>query len=232
MITFKSIFLSIVLLVFQASQVTAQSTSNSQDKKYSLTIGTGYFGASVRTTSIAYENADYNQNISPGFTYFASLDYKLSEQFAIGLGYNGNYASAKFIENAVINGQQVNGFLKAGAVANSHVLVNLSYASVREGIQPFVKLGLGYFKNQVELGDVPLSLTDNVEVEMFPDFKYASIGIIPELGVKHGKLLFSAAYTLPFGALTGETVPGGFESQGSISSSGIQINLGYQIPVF
>ena len=229
--TINHTLLTLILCLCTFSMM-GQSNSNKEEKSYLLTIGAGYFGAILNESSIAYENAQYQQNVNPGFSYYASVDYIVSEHFSLGLGYNGEYASAEFIENAVVNGEQVNGFLEAGAVANGHVVLNMTYTFSGVEFQPYVKMGLGYFKRQVELGDIPLSLTNNVEVEIFPDYKYSGLGLIPELGVMFRSLRFSAGYSLPFGELKGEDVPGGYESQGSISSSGVQITVGYRFPLF
>lgn len=46
-----------------------------------------------------------------GFSYLVSLDYVLSDRFSIRIGFNGNYAKAYFIREAVVNNHIVNEYL-------------------------------------------------------------------------------------------------------------------------
>src|SRR5690606_32258123 len=103
----------------------------------------------------------------------------------------GNYGKARFIKNAVINGEQINGYLEAGALANSNVLLNVTYWPGKAGLQPYAKVGAGFFISELELGDIPLRLTDNVEKELFPDYKSDGFGILPELGLKYNQFTLS-----------------------------------------
>ena len=227
--SFTYILITIALsLVFG----TAYAQEVSEEKKYSLSIGTGYFVPLLSEDGIAFSNATYDPQIGAGLTYFASFDYAVSEKFSVGLGFNGNHAGADFIRDVTVNDELVNGYLEAGAVANAHLVINCTYVKTGEGIEPFAKLGLGYFTEEVELGDVPLELTDNIEVEMFPDFKSSGFGVLPEIGVRYNAFSFSAAYSLPFDDLTGEAVKEGFVSTGSIASQGLQFNVAYKILLF
>jgi hypothetical protein len=122
--------------------------------------------------------------------------------------------------------------LEAGAIANSKILLNLTYASYGEGIQPSAKLGIGFFQNQVEMGDVPLELTNNVETELFPDYKYSGIGLMPEVGLSYNSISLSVGFSVPFDELEGEVIEGVPPSVGEISSMGLQVNLAYRIPLF
>jgi hypothetical protein len=228
----ESIITSLITIILSVFTVQISAQDATQENNYSLAFGLGYFAPILSEEGITFSNATYNPQVGAGFSYFASFDYKLSEKFALGMGFNGNYAGAEFIQNAIVDDQQVNGYLEAGAVANTHILLNLTYARPGEGIQPYAKLGVGYFIEQVELGDVPLELTNNVETELFPDFKSSGIGLLPELGARYNDLAFSVAYSFPFDDLTGETVPGGYLSVGSIASQGLQINVTYRISLF
>ena len=122
--------------------------------------------------------------------------------------------------------------MEAGAIANSKILLNLTYASYGEGIQPSAKLGIGFFQNQVEMGDVPLELTNNVETELFPDYKYSGIGLMPEVGLSYNSISLSVGFSVPFDELEGEVIEGVPPSVGEISSMGLQVNLAYRIPLF
>ena len=133
----------------------------------------------------------------------------------------------------MVNGSQLDGYLEAGTVSNLAFLLNLTYAPAKSGVQPYARLGVGYIIQQAELGDVSLSLTNNVEFELFPDYKFAGLGILPEVGIKYNSLSLSAAYGLPFGDLTGEEEsPDAYPSVGSISSRSLQIDLAYRISLF
>jgi len=223
----KGLILPFLLAVF----ILANEELHAQypDKKIELSFGAGYFATQLDHEGVIRSDATFAPEVGPGFSYFASVDYRLNEKFAIGLGFNGNYAQGEFIQNAIIDNQIVNGYLKAGAIANSHLLVNLTYAPQGDGFRPYGKLGLGFFSLQVEQGDVPLSLTDGVEVEMFPDYKGSGFGLLPELGAQYNAFSLSFAYSLPFVELTGEEVSGDFESPGTVTSGGFQINLGYRL---
>ncbi len=231
----KKIVLTSICAIFLTVSVTqsfAQENDLNEEKKYSLALGLGYFNPILSEKGIAFSNATYDPQLGAGASFSASFDYALSEKFAVGVGFNGSYASAEFIRDAVVNDSQVDGYLEAGALENIYILANLTYSKPGDGIQPYAKLGLGYFIVEVELGDVPLELTDNVEVEMFPDFKSSGFGVLPELGVRYNALSLSVAYSLPFDDSEGETVDEGFQSAGSISSQGLQVNVTYRISLF
>lgn len=202
------------------------------DKKISLKFGVGYFQAFLSDEGVSYDNATYDPNVGAGVSYFLGFDYNITEDIAIGIGYNGTYGKADFIRNAVVDSQTINGYLEAGAVTNTHILLNVSYTPVGSGIKPYGKLGFGYLIQQVELGDVPLNLTNNVETEIFPDYKSKGLGIMPELGVRYGDFFLSAAYGFSLEKLTGEDNPDGFVSTGSLTSQSLQINLSYRIFLF
>ena len=222
------------LLALTALCGNALNAQTNEAKKYSLSLGAGYFSALLDDEGIAYPNATYAPEVGPGLSYFASLDYGLTEDFYVGVGLNGNYARGEFIQNAEVNGSQVDGYLEAGTVSNLAFLLNFTYAPVKSGVQPYAKLGVGYIIQQAELGDVPLSLTNNVEFELFPDYKFAGFGILPEVGIKYNSLSLSAAYGLPFGDLTGEEEegPDAYPSVGSISSRSLQVNVAYRLSLF
>ena len=203
------------------------------DENFSVSLGAGYFQAFVNPEGVVYSNAVYDPNVGPGVSYFVSFDYHISETFAIGLGYNGNFAGGEFVRNATVNNETINGFLEAGAVTNTHILLNATYTPQgRSDIQPFGKLGIGYLIQQVENGDVPMRLTDGVEMEIFPDFKATGIGLLPEVGIRYNNFSLSAAYALSFDELIGEINPNGFVSPGSVSSNSLQINVAYRIFLF
>jgi len=203
------------------------------DKNFSVSLGAGYFQAFVNAEGVTYSNAVYDPNVGPGVSYFVSFDYHLSETFAIGVGYNGNFASGEFVRNATVSNETINGFLEAGAVTNTQILLNATYTPQgRSAIQPFGKLGIGYLTQQVENGDVPMRLTGGVEMEIFPDFKNSGIGLLPEVGIRYNDFSLSAAYSIGFNKLTGEDNPDGFVSPGTVSSSALQINVSYRIFLF
>lgn len=233
--SFKTFICAFVLFIFH-SALQAQNTNGAEnfrnDKKMSIKIGGGLFQPFLSETGVGYANASYDPNTGPGFSYFASFDYAITKNISIGVGYNGSFAGAEFIRNAVVDGQTINGYLEAGAVTNTHLLLNVTYTVSGEGIRPFATLGLGYLIQQVELGDVPLALTNNVETEIFPDFKSSGFGILPELGVQYYNFSLSAAYGISFEELTGEKNPDGFVSAGSLTSQALQINIGYRIYLF
>jgi len=197
---------AVALVQLFIGQCIAQEESTSAKDKLSATIAVGYFTPFLTDEGIAFDNAVYDPQVGFGFSYSLSADYIFNEKFTLGAAFNGNHASGEFIRDATINGETVNGFLEAGAVPNTHILLNL----------------------QVEQGDVPLALTNNVEVEMFPDYKYSGFGVLPQLGFRKDAFSLSVGYSAPFGKLTGEAVPG-FNSPGTISSQGLQIDLGYRI---
>ena len=207
------------------------SQANSE-KKFSAALGAGYFNAILAEEGVGYSNATYAPEVGPGFSYFLSFDYHITNNFHIGLGYNGSYAASKFIKDATIESSTVEGYLEAGAIANSKFLLNLTYAATGGGIRPYAKIGFGFFQNQVEMGDVPLALTDNVELELFPDYKYSGLGLMPEVGVSYNSISLSVGFSLPFDELEGEMIEGVPPSVGEINSLGLQINLGYRIPLF
>ncbi len=219
---------AVALVQLFIGQCIAQEESTSAKDKLSATIAVGYFTPFLTDEGIAFDNAVYDPQVGFGFSYSLSADYIFNEKFTLGAAFNGNHASGEFIRDATINGETVNGFLEAGAVPNTHILLNLGYIMPGENFQPFVKLGFGFFSLQVEQGDVPLALTNNVEVEMFPDYKYSGFGVLPQLGFRKDAFSLSVGYSAPFGKLTGEAVPG-FNSPGTISSQGLQIDLGYRI---
>lgn len=226
----KKQFLSILFFSFLAFNLSAQF--GNVDQKYSLNIGAGLFTPFLDHEGVDYSNAKFDPQVSVGVAYFGSFDYVLNEKLAIGVGFNGNYSSAEFIKNATVNDSQINGYLEAGAVANSHFTINLTYSGAGSGLQPVVHLGLGYFFYQAEMGDVPLELTGGVEEEFFPDFKYSGLGILPALGLRYNSFSLTAEYSLPFGELEGEEVPGGYISPGTVNLSGLQVNLAYRIGLF
>ncbi len=231
----KIIICLVVTSLFHTS-IMAQSMNafleGSNDKKISLKLGVGYFHALLSDEGVSYTNATYDPNIGAGVSYFLGVDYNITESIAIGIGYNGTYGKADFIRNAVVDSQPINGFLEAGAVTNTHILLNLSYSPAGSGIQPYAKLGFGYLIQQVELGDVPLNLTNNVETEIFPDYKSSGFGVLPELGVRYGNFFLSAAYGFSLERLTGEDNPDGFVSTGSLTSQSLQVNVSYRIFLF
>ncbi|WP_192820563.1 hypothetical protein [Rufibacter sp. LB8] len=205
-----------------------------QHKKYSISAGFGYYLPLLSEKNVGYQNAEYSPEIGLGISYFISLDYALTQDLFVGVGFNGSYATARFIKNANLNGEQINGYLKAGALENSNFLLNLTYAPSGNGWQPYAKLGVGFFKSELELGDIPLRLTNNVESELFPDYKASGLGILPEIGLKYKQFALSSAYALPFKKLTGEEnpEPGAFPSTGTIKSHGLQVNASYRIYIF
>lgn len=207
-------------------------SQNNSDKKFSASLGVGYFNAFLTEEGVGYSNATYAPEIGAGISYFFSFDYHLSNNLHIGVGYNGSYAASEFIKDAMIDNTTVDGYLEAGAIANSQFLLNLTYASISGGIRPYAKLGIGYFQNQVEMGDVPLELTDNVESELFPDYKYTGLGVLPEIGVSYNSISLSVAYSYPFDELEGEVIEGVPPSVGKVGSSGLQINVAYRISLF
>jgi hypothetical protein len=228
-------FCTLLLCMIQTktmAQDQAVAQASIEEKKFSLDIGFGYYRPVLSDEGVAYPNGTYDPEIGIGLSYFTSFNYALSEKFAVGVGFNGNVASANFIRDAEVNNETIDGYLEGGMVTNTNILVNLTYAPSGSGIKPYGKLGLGYFSQQVELGDVPEDLTGNEEVEIFPDYKAGGFGIIPELGVHIHNFFISAAYSIPFNKLTGETKDSGFISTGTISSQGLQINLAYRIMLF
>lgn len=219
--------LGLCLLCFLSITLTAQS-----DKKISTAFGAGYYLPISNYEGVMYDNAQFDPQTSGGISYFLSVDYALNEKFKLGLGLNGAYASADFINNAIVNDFQVPGFLEGGAYSGMRLLVNATYFYSSEKIQPYGKLGIGYFVEQAELGDVPLELTDNVETEIFTDFKYSGLGVIPEFGLSYKDFAVSAAYSMAFGEMLGEVVQEGYQSPGQMNLSGIQLNLTYRIDLF
>lgn len=221
----KTILLGILSLLAFAS--------HAQDNRYSIAVGLGYYAPLLSAENISYPDAEYKQEIGAGISYFISADYALTRDWYVGLGFNGGYATAKFIKDPLINGEQIEGHLEAGALENMHFLLNVTYFPDEDGLQPYAKLGLGYFMNEVELGDIPLRLTDNVEKEIFPDYKSTGFGILPELGIEYNLLTLSVGYGLPFNELTGEDPePEGYVSNGSIKSHSLQVNVAYRILLF
>lgn len=215
------------------SETFVQADKSTKNKKYSITLGLGYYIPVLSDKNISFPNAQYNPEINSGISYFISLDYALTKDFYVGVGYNSSYAKAKFIENAIVNNQQVDGYLEAGALENSSFLFNITYSPNKKGFKPYAKLGIGYFLTEVELGDVPLSLTDNVEKELFPDYKSSGLGIMPELGVKYNLFTLSVAYGLPFNKLSGESSEvDTYESTGTMRSNSLLINVSYRILLF
>jgi len=207
--------------------------TSTENKKYSLAVGLGYFTPVLSAEGVSYPNGEYLPEYDLGVSFTLSFDYAVAKDFYIGVGYNGNYGKARFMKNVNINGEQITGYLEAGALENSSFLLNFTYFPTKKGIQPFAKLGLGYFINEVELGDVPLRLTNNVERELFPDYKSTGLGILPEIGVKYNRFTLSVAYGLPFNKLSGEEPElGGNISTGTIRSHSIQINASYRIVLF
>lgn len=225
---YKLILIFTIALVYSGHL----SSQNNSEKRFSAALGVGYFNPILSEEGVSYSNATYAPNLGPGFSYFFSFDYHLTKNLHIGLGYNGSYAASKFIKDATINNSTIAGYLEAGAIANSQFLLNVTYASRIKGISPYAKIGVGYFQNQVEMGDVPLELTDNIEKELFPDYKYAGFGIIPEVGISYNSFSLSVAYSLPFDELEGELIAGVPPSVGKVSSSGLQINLAYRLSLF
>ncbi|MEM9022266.1 MAG: hypothetical protein AAGB22_00895 [Bacteroidota bacterium] len=205
------------------------SAASSKQKKFSFQLGIGYFRPILSDDGVAYPNGTYDPNIGLGFSYFGGFNYAFLPDFTVGVAYDGNYASAEFIEGANIDGQTVDGYLEAGAVTNSMILVNASYVPQGDGIKPYARLGMGYINQQVELGDVPLELTNDVETEIFPDYKSSGFVFMPEVGARYGKFFLSAAYSIPIDDLTGEIVDTGFTSSGTVTSQGLQIKFTYNL---
>ena len=231
------------LLFFNHSTIFAQkkdlSKTSSKEKKFSFKIGAGLyrpilndsgvtFTSGTNNEGVSFSGASYDPEIKTGFSFLTSVDYALSDKFYIGLGFNGAFANANFIRDATVNNQAINGYLEEGAVENILILLNFSYVPKGEGIKPFAKLGIGYVTQEVELGDVPLELTNNIETEIFTDYKNNGIGMIPEIGVRYKKFFLSLAYSLSFEKLQGEEVDG-FISAGTIRSQGLQFNLTYNL---
>jgi len=215
------------------------SNTNKKEKKFSLKIGAGLyqpfinedgiiFTDGINSDGVTFSGANYNPKINIGVSLITSVDYALSDNFYVGLGFNGAFVRAKFIRDAIVNNQTIDGYLKKGALENTTLLINFTYTPKGEGIKPYVKLGIGYLTQEVELGDVPLALTNNVETEIFTDYKNSGISLIPELGVRYKNIFFSVAYSASFMELTGETVDG-FSSPGSITSQGLQFNFTYNL---
>lgn len=225
-------YLIIAFLFLLHLNVIAQDREAPQDltqqKRFDFKLGFGYFRPVIGDDGVAFSNAIYDPSIGIGFSYFGALDYALSNEFHIGVGFNGNYARSEFIREAVVNGQTINGYLDAGGVENYFLLVNFTYAPQGGGLKPFAKLGVGYLSQEVELGDVPLELTNNVETEIFTDYKSNGIGVLPEIGLRYNKVFVSIAYSLSLNKLSGEMVDG-FVSSGEVSSNGLQINLTYSL---
>ena len=233
-----------ICLLFSVSNILAQentdiSNSTKKEKKFSFKIGAGLyqpiindsgvtFTGGTNSDGVSFSGATFKPKVKTGFSFLTSVDYALSDNFNIGLGFNGAFAKAEFIKDATINGQVVNGYLEKGAVTNMHILLNFTYAPKGEGLKPFAKLGIGYVTQEVELGDIPLELTNNVETEIFTDYKNNGIGIIPELGVRYNKFFLSLAYSLSLKKLQGEEVDG-FISPGEVTSQGLQFNLTYDL---
>jgi hypothetical protein len=89
----------LVIAFIHSGLLFSQSIS---DKKFSASLGVGYFYAILAEEGVSYSNATYAPEIGPGFSYFLSFDYHITNNFHIGLGYNGSYASSKFIQNGTI----------------------------------------------------------------------------------------------------------------------------------
>ena len=217
-----------------SSKNPAQAEPVAPGKKYSVSAGFGYYSPQISAEGVSYPDAEFSPETGVGISGFASFDYALTTDLYVGIGYNGSYGKAKFIKNATIYGQQISGYLEAGALENSHFVLNVTYFPAKGGLQPYAKLGLGYFISELELGDIPLELTNNVETELFPDYKSQGFGVLPELGIKYNRFTLSAAYGIPFNKLTSEdpSEPDAYTSSGSIRSHNLQINVGYRFFVF
>jgi hypothetical protein len=240
----KILFFIACSLFFSHSNIHAQqnkelSNTTKKEKKFSFKIGAGLyqpilndsgitFISGTNSDGVTFSGATYDPEIKTGFSFLTSVDYALSDKFYIGLGFNGAFAKAKFIRDATVNNQTINGYLEEGAVENVHILLNFTYSPKGEGIKPFAKLGIGYVAQEVELGDVPLEFTNNEEIEIFTDYKNNGIGVIPELGIRYKKFFLSLAYSLSFNKLKGEEVDG-FTSSGTVTSQGLQFNLTYNV---
>ena len=222
----KSKLFTVALLLLFIMDISAQE-QNQNFKKYQVNAGIGYFNPQLKMTG---EIKDFTSpKIGFGFSYFGDINYFMSKKLSLGFGFNGGYAFADFIKdidltNVGTNGREINGYLDAGAIFNFNIVVNSTYYFMDGDIRPYGKLSLGLFIQQVELGDIP---TDITTLELFPDFKAITFGIIPEIGVKYKFLTFGIGYTLPFGKLTSETIPGITPKKGDILSTGIQINVGF-----
>lgn len=210
-----------------------------QEKKFSLKIGAGLyqpilsedgvlFTNGINSDGVSFSGANYDPETKLGLSLFTSIDYAVSDKFYVGLGFNGAFAGAEFIKDATVNNQTIDDYLENGALANMHFLVNLTYSPKGEGIKPYAKLGIGYLIQEVELGDIPLEITDNIETEIFTDYKNSGIGLIPEFGIRYKSISLSIAYSASFKELAGETV-NGFTSPGSVTSQGLQLNLTYNL---
>lgn len=227
----KLFLITVLWLSWQLNSIAQVQTSTQgldEQKRFSFKLGAGYFRPVISEDGVAFSNAAYDPDIGMGFSYLASLDYAISNKFSVGIGFNGNYAQSDFIRDAVVNNQTIEGYLNEGGVENYHILLNLTFAPVGTGLKPFAKLGLGYLSQEVELGDVPLALTNNVETEIFTDFKSSGVGILPEIGVRCSKLFISVAYSVSLSKSMGEEVDG-FQSSGELSSNGFQLNLTYNL---
>ena len=212
----------------------AQISQPELSKKYSAVAGAGLYLPQVAGQNVVYPDAEYSPEVGKGISYFVSLDYAFTPDLFLGLGFNGSYARGKFIINAKVKGEQLNGYLEAGALDNANFLLNLTYFPQRAGLQPYAKLGLGFFMAELELGDVPLNLTNGVETELFPDYKYRGLGLLPELGLKYNGFTVSVGYGMPLKKLTGEQVSdaGAYGSRGSIRSNSLQVNAAYRVFLF
>ncbi|NND94373.1 MAG: hypothetical protein HKN45_05865 [Flavobacteriales bacterium] len=221
-----------LLCLFLSPNLLFAQNSPLDDGSIIGSIGIGYSGSHISYSGINYSNASFEPKIGLGFSYFASIDYSINERFSVGLGLNGTHSHAEFILDPSVGDDQVMGYLDKGNVSSVRTVLRITYSSVRDGIRPFARMAIGQFQEQAEMGDVPLKLTENVETEMFPDFKYDGLGILPELGVHQKSFSFSVAYSIPFGELKGEEVPEGFESAGKMTLQGVQVNVCYRIALF
>ncbi len=233
----KKIYLLIACsFYFTCTSIFAQGNSQ---KKFSLKIGAGLYQPNINENGVVFTNgsnsdgvsfsgATYSPEIKQGINLLTSLDYALSDKFYVGLGFNSAFAKANFIRDARVNNQTIDGYLQNGALANMHMLLNFTYAPKGEGIKPYAKLGIAYLTQEVELGDVPLAITNNIETEIFTDYKSSGIGLIPELGIAYKNMFLSVAYNASLKELTGETVDG-FTSPGSITSRGLHFNFTYNL---
>lgn len=242
--TLKTTTLITLFLVFCHTNSLAQdnislSKTTKKEKKFSFKIGAGLyqpiindsgvtFTGGTNSDGVSFSGATYDPETKIGFSILTGFDYAISEAFYIGLGFNGAFAKANFIKDATINNQLNKGYLEEGGVENVHILLNATYSPKGDGVKPYAKLGLGYVMQEVELGDVPLELTNNEETEIFTDYKNNGIGIIPELGIRYKKCFLSLAYSLSLKKLKGEKVDG-FTSSGALTSQGLQFNLTYNL---
>ncbi|MEL7003151.1 MAG: hypothetical protein AAFN93_10500 [Bacteroidota bacterium] len=135
----KALVKTILIILLMFVQLTSKAQNGegiSEQKKFSFKIGFGYYRPVISEDNVFFSNAIYDPDIGFGFSYLSALDYSISQDLSIGIGFNGNFSQAEFIREAVVDGQRINGYLDEGAVENIHILLNLTYAPPGDGIKP------------------------------------------------------------------------------------------------